>query len=63
MSRCGVKESAMMDEPAVPEESRQHGQGACRERLIDEWFLPLEGFNCRTAGQRIFAHGCIGISG
>ena len=47
----------MMAESAVPEESRQHGQGARRERLIDERFLPFEGLNSGTTGQRVFA-GC-----
>jgi len=55
----GVKESAMMDEPAVPEESRQHGQSARRERLIDEGLLPFERLDRGTTGQQIFARRCI----
>ena len=55
----GVKESAMMAQPAVTEESSQHRQGACRKSLIDERFLPLKRFNCGTAGQRVFANGRI----
>jgi len=32
----------MMAKPAVSEESREHRQRACSERLIDERFLPFE---------------------
>lgn len=47
----------MVAELAIPEEPRQHCQGARRESLIDEWFLPFESLDCRTAGQRVFT-GC-----
>jgi hypothetical protein len=50
----------MMPKLAIPEESRQHGQGACRESLIDEWFLTFEGLDSRTTGQRVFAGGNFG---
>ncbi|HET7057412.1 MAG TPA: hypothetical protein VFI05_01695, partial [Nitrospiraceae bacterium] len=50
----------MMAKSAITEESCQHGQGACREGLIDERFLPLERFDRGATGQRIFAGSRIG---
>lgn len=47
----------MMAKSAVPEESCQHGQGACRERLIDEGLLPFERLDGGATGQRVFP-GC-----
>ena len=47
----------MMAEPAVAEESRQHGQGARRESLIDERLLPFERLDGGATGQGVFA-GC-----
>ena len=44
-----------MSQLAVAEELRQHGQRAGGERLINEGFLPVEGFDGRTTRQRIFA--------
>ncbi len=44
----------------MPEESRQHGQGACRESLIDEGLLPLERFDRGTAGQGVFTGRVVG---
>src|SRR5579863_5698388 len=60
LAGSGVKESAMMDEPAVPEESRQHGQGARRERLVDERLLPFERLDRGTTRQWVFAGYGIG---
>jgi hypothetical protein len=45
----------MIGNPAIATELRQHRQCARRKRLVDEWLLLIDGFNCRTAGQRIFA--------
>jgi hypothetical protein len=55
-----IKESPVMAKSAVPEEPRQHGQGARRESLIDEWFLPFECLDRGTTGQRVFAGRRIG---
>jgi hypothetical protein len=52
-----LKKSAVIADSAIPEESRQHGERARRERLIDEWFLPFEYLDRGTAGQWVFA-GC-----
>lgn len=60
LSGTSVKESAMMAESAVPEESRQHGQSARRECLVDERLLPLQRLDGGTTGQRIFASRGIG---
>jgi hypothetical protein len=57
LAGSGVKESAMMDEPAVTEKSRQHSQCARRESLVDERLLPFERLDRGTTGQRVFA-GC-----
>ena len=45
----------MMAQPAVTEESRQHGQCARRERLVDERLLPFERLDGGTTRQRVFA--------
>src|SRR5579863_6334366 len=57
LAGSGVKESAMVDEPAVTEKSRQHGQCTRRESLVDEGLLPFERLDGGTTGQGIFA-GC-----
>ena len=60
LSRSGIEESAVMAKPAIPEEPRQHSQGACRERLVDEGLLPFERLDRRTTGQRVFAGRSVG---
>jgi len=50
----------MMRDGTVPKELRQHSECARRERLIDEWLLPVQCFGGRAAGQRIFTNLCVG---
>src|SRR5271165_1210742 len=55
----GIVKGPVMGESAVAKEPRKHSECACRQYLIDEWFLPLQR-PCRAATwQRILARFCI----
>src|SRR5580704_15067245 len=59
LSSLRIEESAVMGQLSIPEQLRQHGQSTRGQRLVDEWFLPIKGFNRRTTRQRIFARFCV----
>ncbi len=49
-----IEEGTMMGQfAAVAKELRQHGQRTRSESLVDERFLPIQGFNRRATRQRI----------
>jgi hypothetical protein len=59
LSSLRIEESAVMGQLSIPEQLRQHGQSTRGQRLVDERFLPIQGFNRRTTRQRIFARFCV----
>src|SRR5580704_11647267 len=59
LSSLSIEESAVMGQLSIPEQLRQHGQSTRGQRLVDERFLPIQGFNRRTTRQRIFARFCV----
>ena len=48
LAGSGIEEPTMMAQLAVTKKPRQHGQGARRESLIDEWFLSFERLDRRA---------------
>ena len=54
LSCLRVEESTVMSELAIAKKLRQHGERARCERLIDEWLLPVQCLDGRTARQWIF---------
>jgi hypothetical protein len=49
----------MIGQPAVPKELRQHCQRTGSECLVDERFLPIQGFNGGTTRQRVLTRSCV----
>jgi hypothetical protein len=59
LSRLCVIEGAMMRDPSITNELRQHGEGTGSQSLVDERFLSRKSLYGGAAGQLIFAGGCV----
>lgn len=51
-----IEEAAMMTEPAVAQQLRQHGKRARRKRLVDEWLLAFEGLKRRATRKTVLSN-------
>ena len=63
LSRLCVIEGAMMRDPSITNELRQHGEGTRRQGLVDERLLSRKGLYSGAAGQLISPASVSTISG